>query len=376
MVAYQRCLRCVMDNTSDNTIRFDSNGFCNYCRDGLSIKDKVYFPNETGYKKLQALAEQIKEDGVRNKYDCIIGLSGGLDSSYVTFLAYKMGLRALVVHIDDGYDTEVSKENLRKIIAKTGFDYKVIRPDAEQFNALTLAFMRAGVPNIAIPQDNVLFAFLNRQVKEYKIKYMLSGLNFALESILQAGNTHSNSDVIHIKAISKQFLGKRLDKLSFISTSQKLIDRYLLGVKTVTPLNFIDYNRSRAFKELADFCGFEYYGRKHLENKFTAFVQLKWFPEKFGVDKRTSHLSSMIISGQMTREEALKELEEPMYDETQMAGYLESIKNGLHISDEEFEEIMKAPTHSHEEYPIEDDTVVYKLIRTIRIRRIKRLQKE
>lgn len=363
-----------MDNISDSMIKFDSKGRCSYCTDALAIKNKVYFPNEVGQEKLQKLVDQMKKDGIGKKYDCIIGLSGGLDSSYITLLAYKLKLRALVVHIDDGYDTDISKENLRRIIEKTGFDYKVIQPDAEQFNALTLAFMRAGVPNIAIPQDDVLFAFLNKQVKEHKIKYMLSGLNFALESILQIGNTHSNSDVIHIKAINKQFSGGKLDKLSLISTNQKLIDRYLYGFKTVTPLNYIDYNRNRAFQELADFCGFEYYGRKHLENKFTAFVQLKWFPEKFGVDKRTSHLSSLIVSGQMTREEALKELEEPMYDEKQMDEYLKLIKEGLRIGDEEFEKIMKAPTHSHEEYPIEDNTLSYKIVKAIRRKRTQKLR--
>ena len=236
--------------------------------------------------------------------------------------------------------------------------------------------MKAGVPNIAIPQDNVLFAFLYEQVRKYKIKYLLSGLNFALESILQVGNTHVNSDVIHIRAIHKQFSNRGLDKLSFISTNRKLIDRYLFGLKTVTPLNYIDYNRNRAFRELAEFCDFEYYGRKHLENKFTAFVQLRWFPEKFRVDKRTSHLSSMIVSEQMTREEALKELEKPMYDETQMQEYVRLIKNELHVSDEEFEEIMRAPIHRHDEYPVEDNTFLYKVIKAIRYVRFEYLKRK
>ena len=128
------------------------------------------------------------------------------------------------------------------------------------------------------------------------------------------------------------------------------MDSRLLGLKTVRPLNYIDYNRERAFQELKDFCGFEYYGRKHLENQLTAFIQLYWLPKKFGVDKRTSHLSSMIVSGQMTREEALKELEEPMYDEKMMDEYIAIIKEKLEISDEEFQEIMDAPTHQHTEY--------------------------
>lgn len=138
-----------------------------------------------------------------------------------------------------------------------------------------------------------------------------------------------------------------------------------MGIETPRALNYIDYNRDRAFAELKEFCGFEYYGRKHLENVLTAFIQLYWFPKKFGVDKRTSHLSSMIVSGQMTREEALKELEEPLYNERQMQEYIEQIRSNLHISEQEFNEIMEAPTHQHEEYKTEDQTFIYKLLRKL-----------
>lgn len=363
MKEYQRCTRCIMDNTSDPIITFNEKGECSYCTEAIRVKPKVYFPDADGEKRLKKLLAEIKEAGKGKKYDCIMGLSGGLDSSYLAYLGYKWGLRVLAVHIDDGYDTEISKENLRKIVNKTGFDYEVITPDAEQFNALTVAYMRAGVPNIAIPQDNVLFAFLYDKMKEYKISYFLTGGNFALEGILQKGNTYRASDVVNIKDINKRFGTTKIDKLRFISTIQKQVDDKILGLKTPRALNLIEYNRDRAFKELADFCGFEYYGRKHLENILTAFIQLYWFPLKFGVDKRTSHLSSMIMSGQMTREEALKELSEPLYDEKQMSEYIRYIKEHLCISDKEFDEIMAAPTHQHTEYRTEDKSIIYKLLR-------------
>ena len=251
-----RCTRCVMDDVSDKTITFDGEGYCRYCSSALEIKDKVYFPNETGKKKIDTMVEKIKLAGKGKKYDCILGISGGLDSSYLAYQAYKWGLRVLAVHIDDGYDTEISKKNLKNLIKATGFDCKIIRPDTKQFDALTLAFMKAGVPNIAIPQDNVLFAFLYAQMKKYKIRYMLNGLNFALESVLQEGNTHVNTDLVHIRDIEKKFDTEKTDNLRFISTTEKLVDRYLLRIRTVTPLNYLDYNRDRAFKELKDFCGF------------------------------------------------------------------------------------------------------------------------
>lgn len=354
------CKRCIMDDSSDLTISFDEQGFCNYCTEAYERKKTVYFPNEEGKKKLEAIIEEIKNCNKDKKYDCIMGVSGGLDSSYLAYIAWKYGLRALAIHIDDGYDTEISKENVRKLIQKTGFDYQVITPDAKQFNALTLAFMKAGVPNLAMPQDDILFAFLYGQMKENKIKYFLSGENFALESILQRGNSHRYTDVVNIKDINKRFGTDKLDKLKFLSTKEKIMDKYIGGIKTVRLLDYVDYNRDRAFAELKDFCGFEYYGRKHLENILTGFIQLYWFPKKFNFDKRKSHLSSMIVSDQMTRDEALKELAEPLYDEKQMDEWMNYIAKQLGITRKEFDEICAQPTHQHEDYKVEDDSMEYK----------------
>mgnify|MGYP001068213013 CR=1 FL=1 len=347
------CTRCIMNDSSDDMILFDDIGQCNYCTKAYDNMNKIYFPNEEGKKRLERLLEDVKESGKGKKYDCIMGVSGGLDSSYLAYLGYQWGLRVLAVHIDDGFDTEISKVNLSKLISATGFDYEVITPDEEQFNDLTLAYMKAGVPNIAIPQDNVLFAFIYKKVREYGISYFLSGTNFALECILQRGNTHEVLDIENIIDIHNKFGKVPIDKLELLSVRQMERDKKELGIKSPMPLDYINYNRDRAFKELKEFCGFEYYGRKHLENVLTAFIQLYWFPKKFGVDKRTSHLSSMIASGQMTREEALEEWKEPLYNEQMMHEYIEIIKKKLRISDEEFRDIMEAPAHQHNEYAVE-----------------------
>ena len=351
-----RCKRCVMDNSTDDSITFDENGYCNYCTEALSQIGKIYFPNEEGKQRLEALLTEVKEYGKGKRYDCIMGLSGGLDSSYLAYLGYQWGLRILAVHIDDGYDTEISKSNLKKLIDATHFDYEVITPDAEQFNDLTLAYMKAGVPSLDIPQDNVLFAFLYKNMKDHKIRYFLSGGNFALESVLQKGGIHTTTyDVVNIKDIHKRYGTKPIDKLELLSTLERKKDEYLLGIQSPRPLDYIEYNRDRAFKELYEFCRFEYYGGKHLENILTAFIQCYWLPIKFGIDERTSNLSSMIVSGQMTRDEALHELEKSLYDEKVMNDYIHIIKDKLHLSDQDFEDIMKAPTHKHADFQTENE---------------------
>jgi len=347
---YQICTRCVMDNSSDSTIIFDNDEICNYCTDALKAKASTYFPNEEGKKKLDSLISRLKSGNKAKKYDCIMGISGGLDSSYLAYLGSKWGLRILAVHIDDGFDTEISKRNTGRLVKATNMDFVVEKPDAKQFNDLTKAFFLAGVPNLATPQDNVLLACIYRLVRKYKLRTFLSGGNFALECILQKGNSHSAGDVTNIKAIHKLYGSGPIDKLPLLSDYRRLIDRILFNIETPRPLNFIEYNRKSALNELFDFCGFEYYGSKHLENTLTKFIQLYWFYHKFGVDKRRSHLSSMIISNQMTREEALAELELPIYDDDDMKKEIKLICHALNISDEEFERVMKSPTRQHTDY--------------------------
>lgn len=350
---YQQCTRCIMDNKSDEFITFDDNGYCNYCSDALAIKDKVYFPNEEGQKKLEALLVRLKQENKDKKYDCLMGISGGLDSSYLAYLgSVKWGLRILAVHVDDGFDTDISKRNIQRISELPNLDLKIIQPDAYQFNELTKAYMRAGVPNLAVPQDNILFASLYDFMRENKLKTFLSGGNFALESILQKGNTHTAYDITNLKAINKRFGTAKLDKLHLISALQYDINAYLMGVESLRPLNYIDYNRDRALQELADYCGFEYYGSKHLENTLTKFIQQYWFYQKFNVDKRTSHLSSMIISDQMSRQMALDIYNTPVYNDKDMDETIKQVLCQLKMDAEEFEKIMQRSGKQHNEYPI------------------------
>ncbi len=344
------CSRCVMNNVSDKYILFKENGECNYCTNALKRMPREYFPDEEGERKLDELLSRIKEDGKGKKYDCVMGISGGLDSSYLLYKGYQWGLRILALHIDDGFDTEISRKNLERLVNATRVDYEVIKPNSEQYNDLILSYMKAGVPNIAIPQDNILLAFIYEKMKEYNIRFFLSGGNFALESILQKDNTYDNLDVTNIYEIHKQFGTKSIDKLRFVSKNQMVEDRYKYGIESPRPLNYIKYERSIALMELQEFCGFEYYGRKHLENIFTAFAQLYWLPKKFGVDKRKSHLSSMIVSHQLSRDKALEEIGQPMYDEEMMDYYIDIVESKLRISDNDLKLLINAPSHKHENY--------------------------
>ena len=338
---FQRCTRCIMDNSSDSYIKFDEEGKCNYCSTALNLQKNWYFPNAQGQKKIEDMVKVLKREGQKKKYDCLMGISGGLDSSYLAYLgAHKWGLRIAAVHVDDGYDTEISQRNIQNLCQKTHIELITIKPDAEQYNALLKAYMKAGV----------LFAFLYRFAHENHLKYFLSGSNFALECILQKGNTGSAYDLKNLKDIHRKYGETPIDNLEFTSSMRKVIDKWMLGWKTLCPLDYIDYNRDRAFKELNEFCGFEYYGRKHLENYLTAFIQLYWFPKRFHVDKRKSHLSSMIISGQMTREQALAELAEPLYEESYMENVKKLLSQNMGITLEDLENYVIAPIRQHSDF--------------------------
>lgn len=267
----------------------------------------------------------------------------------------------MAVHIDDGFDTEISKKNLKKLIDTTGYDYKVVKPDKEQYYALTRAYMEAGVANLCAPQDSVLFAFLYEQMRKEKINCFVSGWNFAGECIMQGDEIHSAYDDRNIKEINKKFGTKPINKLKLLDYKRLYVYKKVFGFHTPTPLNYIKYDRETAFRELGEFCKFQYYGRKHLENILTAFVQLYWLPGKFGIDKRNSHYSSMIVSGQMTREQALKEMELSLYDEKMINEYIDIVKEKLCISDYDFSRLMKAPVRSHSEFKTNRDEWFYKI---------------
>lgn len=350
----QVCTRCVMDNRSDSTITFAKDGTCNYCNDALKRMEIEYHPNSAGKKYLDSIMTKIKKEGEGKQYDCMVGVSGGVDSSYIIYLGYKYGLRVLAAHIDDELDTEIAVNNIRKLCKTTKTDIIMVKPPSlDEYKDLIRSFFFARVPNLAMPQDNFLDAALIDVAKKNGLKYVLSGANFALECILERSTGINAFDKKHILAIHKQFGRRNIDGFPLTNFYRVYIhNRYFNKTVKVFPLNFIDYNLNIALDELAGFCAYEYYGGKHHESILTRFLQCYYLPVKYGFDKRKSHFSSMIISGQMTRLEALERLSEDPYLKKEIKEYdLNYIADYLGMTRGEFNDLISLPPKYHRDYP-------------------------
>lgn len=352
-MAYQRCKRCVMDNATDSSIRFDAQGYCNYCSGVLQRMPTEYFPNETGRKMLDATMAKIKEECRDLPYDCLVGVSGGIDSSYILHIGHGYGLRMLAVHIDDGLDNPIATENIRKIIEKTGTELVNIQPDKDEYANHLKALLKASVPNLAIAQDNLIIKALQEYGEKNHIRYSLDGSNFAHESILERGENINSCDRKYILSIQKRFGDMPFKNLEFLSLTDYYIKRkYFSTLKHVRPLNYVSYDLKEAIQTLSDTYGFQYYGGKHYESILTRFMQCWYLPEKFGIDKRKSHYSSLIMSGQMTREEAMEALQKPLYpSEEMLLQDKQFLADYIGVSLDEFESYLQLPPHAEKEYP-------------------------
>jgi PP-loop superfamily ATP-utilizing enzyme len=314
-----------------------------------------YFPNEEGKRRLDALMQRIKQDGKGEAYDCMVGVSGGLDSSYVVYLGIQYGLRMLCVHIDDGLNTEIAVQNIYALCKSANAELLIIRPNMDQYRDITRSFFLAGVPNLAMAQDNILFKALQDIAKQYKQKYSLSGRNFSMESILQRGDEPINAcDKKHVLGIQKRFGRIKPTEIRFMSLIERYIGtRYFQRVKTVCPLNYIDYRMDTALTDLHEFCGYLYCGGKHYESVLTRFLQCYYLPTHFDFDKRKSHFSSLIVTNQMTRDEALLRLTEPTYTSDLMREEdFHTLATFIDMTDNEFAEVLDRPKHRHTDYPV------------------------
>jgi N-acetyl sugar amidotransferase len=343
-----------MDNRIDKTIRFFEDGTCSYCNDALKRMKNEYFPNSAGKKSLDDIMAQIKKAGTGKKYDCIAGLSGGVDSTYVVYLGFRYGLKVLAVHVDDGLDAEIAVKNITSLCESTNTNLVMFRPDQEQYKDLIRSFFLARVPNIAVPQDNVIATALTETANRNELKYLLSGVNFAQECILERSVGVNAFDRKHITAIHKRFGRGGIDRLNLTGFYGRYIHkRYFSKMVHVLPLNLIDYNLNNVLTELADFCGYQYYGGKHYESILTRFLQCFYLPVKYGFDKRKSHFSSLIVSGQMTREEALAKLANDPYASKELKEYdFNFIADYLGMTRKEFDDLLALPAKQHQDYPV------------------------
>lgn len=339
-------------DTTDPEISFDDTGVCNHCHQFEKVTKKQWFPNEEGAQKLQMLIARIKSEGAGKQYDCIMGLSGGIDSSYLAFKAKEWGLHPLVVHVDAGWNSELAVANIEAIVKYGNYDLYTHVVDWEEMRDLQLAYLRSGVPNQDVPQDHVFFATLYHFAVKNGIRYILNGGNIATESIFPKAWHGSAADAVNLKAIHKKFGSGRLKTFSTIGFFKLYIwYPFVKGMQPVRPLNFIEYSKDKAITELETTIGWRSYGRKHGESLFTRFFQNYYLPNKFGYDKRKPHFSSLIVSGQMTRDAALSGLAEPLYDPHELETDITYFCKKLRITRAELEELMRSPAHHHSEFP-------------------------
>lgn len=337
------CTRCVMD-TTDPKISFDERGVCNHCRNFDEVQSANWFPGPEGQPRLEAMIREIKDAGKGKEYDCIIGLSGGVDSSYLALKIKEFNLRPLVVHVDAGWNTELAVRNIENIVKHCGYDLHTHVMNWEDMRDLQLAYLRAGVANQDVPQDHAFFASMYHFSVKNKIKYIISGGNLATESVFPKAWHHSAMDAINLKDIHRRFGTGRLKEYNTISFFQYyFFYPFIYGMRAVQPLNYMSYDKKNALMELVDKVDYKPYQRKHGESVFTRFFQNYYLPQRFGYDKRKPHLASLVLSGQMTRDAALSALEEPLYDTQELSADIQYFCKKLRIPREEFDALMRAP---------------------------------
>lgn len=351
---YQSCARCLMD-TSDPKITFDENGVCNHCIEFETVTRKNWFPDEEGRARWAAIVGQIKAAGRSKEYDCILGLSGGVDSSYLAIKVHEWGLRPLVVHVDAGWNSELAVANIEALVKHCNYDLHTHVVDWEDMRDLHLAYLRAGIANQDVPQDHIFFASLYHFATSNGIRYILSGGNLATEGIFPKAWLGSAMDAINLKAIHRQYGERPLRSYRTISFFEYYFwYPFVKKMRTVRPLNYMPYDKAKALEELERTVGYKPYARKHGESLFTKLFQNYYLPQKFGYDKRKPHLSSLIVSGQLTRDEAVAKLAEPLYDPDELDIDIAYFCKKLRISRAQFDELMKAPIHSHTDFPTWD----------------------
>jgi len=338
-------------DTSDPDIKFDENGFCNHCNDYFRI-GTFYLKNKiNGWKELEKLVKRIKKKQRGREYEVVVGVSGGVDSSYVAYLTKKLGLRTLLVHFDNGWDTELAVKNIENLVNKLGFDFQTEVVNLVEFKDIQLSFLKASVANVEIPTDHAFLAALYKLCNQYSIKYIFSGSNFVTERILPKSWGYNAKDLRHLKAIHKKYGSIKLKTFPMLGIFKEIYFTYFRGIKMIRVLDYINYNKFEAIETLTNEYNWRYYGGKHYESRFTKFFQAYILPKKFGIDKRRAHLSSLICSGQISREKALETMKQELYPLSQLKEDKEYIIKKLGLSEEKFSSIIKLPVKNYRDYP-------------------------
>ncbi len=347
---YQICTRCIMD-TSDPKIEFDQNGVCNHCHDYDRVMRDYVFANKVGQQKLKEAVKLIKQEGIGKKYDCIIGLSGGVDSSYVAWMVKDLGLRPLAVHLDNGWNTEAAVRNIENIVKILDIDLYTEVLDWEEFKSLQLAMLRASTPDSEIPTDHAIVATLYKAALKQNIRFIISGGNFVTELMVPLSWSNGHSDWKYIKTINKKFGTKPLKTFPHYTFFDKIyLFPRIKKIEVISPLNWIEYNKFEVIEFMKKNIGWVPYGGKHHESLYTRFYQGYILPKKFGADKRRPHFSCLINDARTSREQALNELQQPAIEDDLIDQEKDFVVKKLGITAEEFEEIMNAKPAKFEDF--------------------------
>jgi N-acetyl sugar amidotransferase len=340
-------------DTSDSKIVFDEKGVCDHCNDFHENVLPNWHTDEKGRQELDAIVEKMKKEGEGKEFDCILGMSGGVDSSYLLHLAVtKLGLRPLVFHVDGGWNSELAVHNIQVMVEKLGLDLYTEVINWEEMKDFQLAFFKSGVPHIDIPQDHAFIATLYNFADKYKIKYILNGGNISTECVRNPMEwLYYGTDMAQINDIIKQFGTVNMETYPFSPIFRhKFYLRYLKGVQVVKPLNYMPYIKSDALRLLAERYGWKPYPQKHFESRFTKFYEGYWLPERFGFDTRRVQYSSLILTKQMTREQALEKLKKPAYNPDTIDDEFNYIATKLGITSEELRGYFNAPKKFYQDY--------------------------
>lgn len=340
-------------DTSDSNITFDSRGWCDYCNNYHANILPNWHPDERGEREIQAIAARIRAAGRKRSHDCIIGISGGVDSSYLTYLAKeRLGLRPLIFHVDAGWNSQQAVHNIERLVDTLGLDLHTEVVDWLEMKDLQLAFFKAQVPHLDTPQDHAFFAALYNFAAKHGFKYILTGANYSTECVREPLEWHYHaSDLRQLKDIHRRFGTRPLRTFPMADIfTYKLYYRYVKGVRVVKPLNYVPYFKEKAMQELVDRFGWQRYAHKHYESRFTRFYEGYWLPAKFGFDKRRAHFSSLILTGQLSRDEALQRIAQPAYDEATMREDFEYVATKLDLSVAELRALLEGPNKSYLDY--------------------------
>lgn len=363
MTEYRICSRCVMD-TTDTDITFDENGFCNHCNALVKLLQTPPYSLSPRERELEFenIVENIKKEGKNKRYDSIMGVSGGVDSTYLTFKLKEYGLRPLLVHFDNGWNSEIASNNIERVCNRLGFDLHTYVVDWEEFKDIQLSFLKASTPDAEIPTDHGAAALMRQTAIKIGTRYVLSGYNLLRESILPAKWSQGHHDLRYIKGIQRMYGTKKIRHLPRFRLHEYYYWKLIKKLQFIRVLDYIEYDKTEAKRIISEKLGWKDYGGKHCENNYTKIYQSYILPKKFGYDKRRAHFSNLIVIGQMARQLALEELKKPPYDEVMWKNDIDYMINKLGITRATFDEIMALPKKSYFDYPNYPSSFYFKTV--------------